>query len=1450
MSLAIEETVPDGRSATGPGGSGTAPEQAVARGDALRQVAAKISGQRGLVEVFEDILDHSATLFGADRAGLWLVQPGDQPFALAAQRNLSSRLVAAVGRIRRDRDTAGWQALKQRRARVLAAPFGRSQTPELARIYRAEGIRTVCFIPIASQEEPLGLLVLYHRTARAWPPDELDMARAFADQMATAIQNARLRESVGTQAARLRSIQELMARLNRAQDVPEIGEAIVTEIAGLLPHDTIRVYVVDVGRDVCEPIAYRGTFLGVEQTQVTPDVLRVQVGQGITGWVAAHGEAVLTGDSAADPRGITFGSQLGTESLLVAPMIHEDRVCGVIALSLEGRDRYTADDLTTLRIFAGSAAQALVNAERLAQLRRQQVELEHQLVSQRRLLEVNERLLSERDPHGVLNLIADSLKILVDYDTLAVYQVDPERKTRRAVIARDRFAELILGQEMPLGAGLTGWAIANGEAVLANDAHLDPRSMLIPGTPQEPESMIIVPLVVGNASVGTLNVGRIGEAEAHFSQSEFELVKLFAGQASLALRNAEAHRAAEARAELDALTGLANHGAFQRDLDALLSASGASLGLLMLDLDAFKAYNDRRGHPAGDALLQAIGAAIAGSIRGERDRAYRYGGDEFAILLPGATRQVAVQVAERIRRAVDAVADEAPGPRVTVSIGIARCPEDGRTKDDLVAAADAALYLAKPIREMADEDGDGESRSSEQAEAIHETALALMTRREPRELLQTILARATALMGVAHGCIYLIEPDGVTLQMRVGIGLFEQMIGYRVPRGTGLAGAVAASGRPFAVDDYDSWPKRVSDIERGMLGSAVGVPLASKGSIVGVLGLCSGDRPRPFREREIRTLERYAQLGSLALDNARLHADAEHELAERARAEAALRVSEERYRRLSDATFEALVVHRDGVVLEVNQAFTTLFGYEAAEIVGRPFLEIAAPEARLLAGEYLRHESEVPLEAAARFCDGTTFPAELMSRTIEHVDGEPARVTAFRDIRERKSFEERLSRQALYDSLTDLANRDLLTDRLERTLTWGERFSDPIAVLLLDLDRFKVVNESLGHAAGDQLLVAVARRLADCVRPADTVARFSGDAFAILVDGVSGPDEAIRIAERIEGEFETPFAVEGREWFLSASIGIVLGTPGEPGPGTTHAGDMLRDAEIALYRAKADTTAAHAVFEPSMNALPLERFDLETDLRRALARDELQVHYQPIVDLVNGRIVGHEALVRWEHPQRGLLAPDSFVPLAEETGLIVPIGLWVIETACRQTRAWQERFPSDPPLLISVNLSTRQFSQPDLVAQIAGILAQTGLRPTSLELEITESVVMGESESTVSSLRGIHALGVRLALDDFGTGYSSLSYLKRLPLSNIKIDRAFVSRLDHESRDIPIVRAVVSLAHGLGIAVTVEGIERAEELAVLRDLDCDGGQGFFFAPPGPAATIERLLAGGHLPARP
>jgi diguanylate cyclase (GGDEF)-like protein len=448
-----------------------------------------------------------------------------------------------------------------------------------------------------------------------------------------------------------------------------------------------------------------------------------------------------------------------------------------------------------------------------------------------------------------------------------------------------------------------------------------------------------------------------------------------------------------------------------------------------------------------------------------------------------------------------------------------------------------------------------------------------------------------------------------------------------------------------------------------------------------------------------------------------------------------------------------------------------------------------------------------------------------------------------REVVIRRDTQEALVHITLHDELTGLPNRAYLSEKLRNAITRAQR--DPtsqFAVLFLDLDRFKIVNDSIGHHGGDGLLIAVAQRLASALRPEDTVARMGGDEFAILIEGLSGSDDARIVAARVQAALSRPIDLGGYEVFTSASIGIVLSSSSSLS--TEHPEHLLRNADMAMYRAKGVGPAGHALFDRAMHRDALARLQLETDLRHALERDEFRIVYQPVISLRTGRIAGAEALIRWQHPERGLVAPSEFVPLAEDTGLIVPIGAWVLRQACRQVQAWTSPFAGDPPLTLAVNLSIKQFAKPGLDERLAEVLAETGLAAERLALEVTESIVIDQPEATTVLLASLKGLGVKVHMDDFGTGYSSLSYLHQLPLDGLKVDRAFVSRMDHDERSRQLVHTVLQLARSIGLTAVAEGVTTPEQLAELRRLDCEFGQGYLFSQPLDPDEMGALIASG------
>jgi len=652
--------------------------------------------------------------------------------------------------------------------------------------------------------------------------------------------------------------------------------------------------------------------------------------------------------------------------------------------------------------------------------------------------------------------------------------------------------------------------------------------------------------------------------------------------------------------------------------------------------------------------------------------------------------------------------------------------------------------------------------------------------------------------------------------------------GRAFSQGEGLPGRVWSSRQTL-------WLRDVTFLARACgLRAAVAIPVLTHDEVVAVLTFYM--RARRKEDAGLLALVSVvaAQLGSVI---------------QRKRTEEALRASEEKFRAVAETASDAIVVADSrGDVTYFNTGAERTFDLPAGQAVGHPltallperFHEAYQSEVRRLLSAGTPTAGRT-IEVAAKRSDGSEFPVEL-SLANWVARGQTFVTAIIRDITDRRQAEEQIRHLAFHDALTGLPNRLLFGDRLQMAVNHARRYRQRVAVLFVDIDRFKVINDSLGHTRGDRLLQDVAERLRDCLREDDTIARFGGDEFTLLLSSVARVEDALSVAGKILKALEAPFPQAGRELFVTPSIGIAL----YPDDGQDLE-TLVKNADAAMYQAKEQGGNRYQLYTPALNAMALGLLTMENELHQALAREEMVVHYQPLLELRSGRIHGVEALVRWRHPQKGLLLPQEFISLAEVTGLIAPLGLFVLRTACAQVKAWQQE--GHPELTMSVNLSARQLQDPDLPQQVLGVLEETGLEPRFLDLEITENNAMQSAASTIAVLSRLKAEGVRVSIDDFGIGYSSLSYLRQLPIDTLKIDQSFVRNIGTVRGDSAIVTAVIVMAHALKLEVVAEGVETGTQLAFLSARRCDRIQGFFFSHPVRPEELKPLLATGT-PARP
>jgi diguanylate cyclase (GGDEF)-like protein/PAS domain S-box-containing protein len=680
--------------------------------------------------------------------------------------------------------------------------------------------------------------------------------------------------------------------------------------------------------------------------------------------------------------------------------------------------------------------------------------------------------------------------------------------------------------------------------------------------------------------------------------------------------------------------------------------------------------------------------------------------------------------------------------------------------------------------------------------------------------------------------VALFDPETEMLSMQFWVDKYDPMPAP-LKVGRSLSAYVFRQGHSMLFTDADA-KKLIDAGEVESVGTDspiwLGVPLKTPDGIIGVLVVQDYENSDTYSYRDVELLTSVAEQIALAI--------------ERKKREEALKLSQERFDLVARATSDA-VWDWDLTTNDIwwNQGFQNLFGYKADEIgsgLDSWVSRIHPEDSDRVVADIHRHidsgKSNWQDEYRFKRADGTFAFVIDRGYVVYDENAKPFRMLgSMMDVTERKSLEQQLTHQALHDPLTKIANRALFKNRVDHALSKLSRTNSSLAVLFLDLDNFKAINDSLGHAAGDKLLVLVAERLQDCLRSADTAARLGGDEFAVLVEQMLRADESVMIAERILSVFRQPFVIEGKEIHVGTSIGIAASSDD-----AMQSEELLRNADLAMYLAKSQGKGKFVVFEQKMHAALMERIELEEDLRRGIEEKEFVLHYQPILDLESQELLGMEALVRWMHPRLGMLSPLKFIPLAEETNLIVPLGDWILMEACRQVQDWRDENSID--VSVTVNISIRQFQQAELVEMVSRALKESGLPPRSLILEITESFMMQDTEATIAKLHELKRIGARLAIDDFGTGYSSLSYLQRFPIDILKIDKSFIDKLGQGSEGNAVARAIIMMGDSLNLKTIAEGIENIQQIDQLQILGCEAGQGFHFARPLTPGDMDQFLA--------
>jgi diguanylate cyclase (GGDEF)-like protein/PAS domain S-box-containing protein len=1071
------------------------------------------------------------------------------------------------------------------------------------------------------------------------------------------------------------------------------------------------------------------------------------------------------------------------------------------------------------------------------------------------LAEIGRRISSSLELDLVLQMVAESAQSLVRSDGGQVGLVDDSGAVTIASVSGRRSAEP-LRLVIPPGKGVAGWALATGKPQQSEDYHDEPAIERdatldrISGSEGD-VSVVALPILGGGTAVGVLWV--LSRTRRRFNQREVSVLERLASHAAIAITNARIHaEEQETRAAVEALLSATASLSTQAEPEAVLrTLVEHAVALLEADRAIYAVVRDRRlvipAEWQRGNWLEREHEASKGLVRLVWDTRRPYRTNEVQTD-PWVDRERAIQLQIRQQLTVPLLG---PGNERLgiVSIVNSRRPGGFGARDErlLIAICETGSAVLAREQEVAarTEAEATAARRKEEVEALLAVAEQLGSAVEPGEVLRRVVEIAARLTNAGRVGIATNEGDHA-MRRHTWLDGEWHSLDTPMPLDGSVSGWVIQNRRPLRTDNLRSGPEVYPPATLGRLpATALAVPiLSSSGDVLGSLNLFDRRDGKPFSDDDQRLVEGIAHHAAVALERAGFTLRLQ-EMADALKTTAQFNEAV-----IANASQGIVVYDRDLHYVVFNPFMEKLTGLSAEEVLGRaahevfPHLQTQGVTSlihRALDGETLTTGDvhyEIPHTNRSGWSVSTFTPQRGPDGAVTGVIGSVNDVTA------RKEMEERLSHQAFFDQLTGLPNRASFMERLVQALeSNGE--DGILSVLFLDLDAFKLVNDTLGHSAGDELLVLVAERLRRVQQGSGRmVARFGGDEFAILVEDLTETSEAIQIAERILSELREPLVVNEYRLAMTTSVGIAFRT-GRASEGAAM--NLLREADIALYEAKATGKARAVVFSSRMNAIASERLELQNDLREAMDGNQLRLHYQPIVELATGAIVGTEVLLRWRHPERGFLEAKGFVQFLEKSELMLPVGSWALREACRQARSWEELRPDHPPFLMSVNVSSRQLEQPDFVSDLSAMLTESGLSPQRLELELTESALMEHPESSMIALKCVKELGVRLAIDDFGTGYSSLEYVARFAPDRVKIDQSFIRRLPYDRSAAAIVQAIMSLSNALALDTTAEGIETAEQLNLLRDVGCRCGQGYFFSRPVPRRALTAALEAGSLP---